>query len=80
MKVYVLTDIEGVSCVTREEQQKPEGGGEYEEAKLLLTRDVNAAVEGALKGGATQVMVNDGHGARGGYNLIPEELHEGPLM
>ncbi len=77
LKVYILTDIEGVSCVTREGQQKPEGGSEYEGARLLLTRDVNAAVEGALKGGAIQVIVNDGHGARGGYNLVPEELHEG---
>jgi D-amino peptidase len=63
--------------VTREEQQRPEGGSEYEEARLLLTKDVNAAVEGALNAGATHIIVEDGHGARGGYNLVPEELHEG---
>jgi D-amino peptidase len=38
---------------------------------------VNAAVEGAIKGGASEIVVNDLHGARGGFNLVPELLHEG---
>lgn len=76
MKVYVLTDIEGVSCVVREEQQSY-GNREYDEACLLLTREVNAAIDGAIEGGATEILVNDGHGARSGFNLVPEELHEG---
>ncbi len=75
MKVYVLADMEGASYVVREQQTKP-GSREYEEACLLLTRDVNAAVEGALEGGASEVLVNDLHGARNGFNLVPEELHE----
>ncbi|MEM2960870.1 MAG: M55 family metallopeptidase [Candidatus Bathyarchaeia archaeon] len=76
MKVYILTDLEGISYVVREEQTAP-GTKEYEEACLLLTRDVNAAIEGAIDGGAKEIVVNDLHGARGGFNLIPEELHEG---
>ncbi|MGB9717040.1 MAG: M55 family metallopeptidase [Thermoproteota archaeon] len=76
MKVYVLADMEGASYIVREQQTEP-GSREYEEACLLLTRDVNAAVEGALQGGASEVLVNDLHGARGGFNLVPEELHEG---
>jgi D-amino peptidase len=75
MKVYILTDLEGVGYVVREEQTSP-AGREYEEACLLLTREVKAAVEGALEGGATEIVVNDLHGARNGFNLIPEELHE----
>ncbi len=75
MKVYVLTDMEGASYVVREQQTDP-GNREYEEACLLLTRDVNAAIEGALEGGASAVLVNDLHGARNGFNLVPEELHE----
>ncbi|MEM3648478.1 MAG: M55 family metallopeptidase [Thermoproteota archaeon] len=51
MKVYVLADMEGASYVVREQQTEP-GSREYEEACLLLTRDVNAAVEGALEGGS----------------------------
>jgi len=76
MKVYILTDMEGVSCVVREEQTTP-GSREYDEACLLLTRDINAAVDGALEGGATEIIVNDLHGARAGFNLILEELHKG---
>lgn len=34
---------------------------------------------GALDGGAKEVVVNDLHGARGGFNLVPEELHEGAV-
>lgn len=75
MKIYILTDLEGISYVVREEQTSP-GSKEYEEACLLLTREVNAAVDGALEGGATEIIVNDLHGARGGFNFIPEELHE----
>ncbi|MEM2941469.1 MAG: M55 family metallopeptidase [Thermoproteota archaeon] len=75
MKVYILTDMEGASYIVREQQTEP-GNKEYEEACLLLTRDVNAAVEGALEGGASEVLVNDLHGARDGFNLVPEELHE----
>lgn len=75
MKVYILADMEGASYVVREQQTEP-GSKEYEEACLLLTRDVNAAVEGALEGGASEVIVNDLHGARNGFNLVPEELHE----
>ncbi len=74
MKVYILVDMEGISGIVRSEQVSG-SGSEYEEARYLLTKDVNAAIEGALEGGATEVIVNDLHGARGGCNLIPEELH-----
>lgn len=75
VKVYILTDLEGASYVVREEQTTP-GSREYEEACLLLTRDVNAAIRGAVDGGSSEVIVNDLHGARGGFNLVPEELDE----
>jgi D-amino peptidase len=35
--------------------------------------ETNAAIEGALAGGATEVLVNDSHG--GMYNLLPEKVH-----
>jgi D-amino peptidase len=38
-----------------------------------MTAEVNAAVEGALAGGADGVIVNDSHG--GMRNLLPDELH-----
>ncbi len=75
VKIYILTDLEGIGYIVREEQTNP-GSSEYQEACLLLTREVNAAIDGALDGGATEIIVNDLHGARGGFNLVPEELHE----
>jgi len=75
VKIYIMTDLEGATSVLREEQTSGQGT-EYEDACRLLTGDVNAAVEGAMKGGASQVIINDLHGARGGFNLVPNLLHK----
>ncbi|MFW6107226.1 MAG: M55 family metallopeptidase [bacterium] len=75
MKVYIATDLEGISGVTVWEQTREKGHPLYQEARVLLTREVNAAVAGCLRGGADEVVVLDGHG--GGFNLVPEELHPG---
>lgn len=66
MKVYVVTDMEGVSGVVRWEQGRP-GTPEYLASLPLLVGEINAAVAGAFAGGASEVLVNDGHD--GGYNL-----------
>jgi D-amino peptidase len=66
MKVYIVTDMEGVSGIVRWEQARV-GTAEYAAALPLLIGEINAAVEGALAGGASEVLVNDGHD--GGYNL-----------
>jgi D-amino peptidase len=66
MKIYIVTDMEGVSGVVRWEQARV-GTPEYQASLPLLIGEINAAIEGALAGGATQVLVNDGHD--GGYNL-----------
>lgn len=80
MKVLISADMEGTCGVTSWVQvTPPEYGGEptatveYERARLRLTREVNAAVEGALAGGADEVIVNESHD--GMRNLLPEELH-----
>jgi len=76
MKVYIITDMEGVDCVVQWRQTGIEGLDDpmYQCARHLLTAEVNAAVDGAVKGGASEVLVVDGHGANSAYNLIPEEL------
>jgi len=73
MKVYIITDLEGVAGIVIEEQTFL-SGRLYNEARLLLTKEVNAAVDGALDGGADEIIVNDGH--NGGFNLVLDELHE----
>ncbi|MGI8854828.1 MAG: M55 family metallopeptidase [Thermomicrobiales bacterium] len=79
MKVLISADMEGTCGVTSWVQvTPPEYGGEptstaeYERARLRLTREVNAAVQGALAAGAEEVIVNESHD--GMRNLIPEEL------
>ena len=66
MKVYIVTDMEGVSGIVRWEQARV-GTPDYHAALPLLVGEINAAVEGAFAGGASEVLVNDGHD--GGYNL-----------
>jgi len=76
MKVYILTDMEGISMAYYWEQVK---GGEpfYPRYRQILTMETNAAIEGAFAAGATEVVVNDGHGGGGPeYNLIWEELDQ----
>jgi D-amino peptidase len=80
VKVLISADMEGTcGVVSWVHVQPPEYGGEpsstaeYERARLRMTREVNAAIEGALAAGADEVIVNDSHD--GMRNLIPEELH-----
>lgn len=77
MKVYISVDMEGVACVTHTDQIKREGT-EYEMARKWLTAKVNAAIEGALGAGATEVVVADSHNRM--RNLLPDELHEDALL
>lgn len=76
MKIYILTDFEGVGGVINRSQVTA-GNAAYEKAREWLTMDVNAAVEGAIEGGATEVLVIDGHGANGANNFLYEKLHSG---
>ena len=46
---------------------------EFEWARRLMTEEANAAVAGALEGGATEVWVTDAHGSM--RNLLPLALH-----
>ncbi|WP_158560705.1 M55 family metallopeptidase [Paenibacillus contaminans] len=72
MHVYILTDMEGVSLVTKWEQVQ-QGHPFYAKYQPVLTAEVNAAIEGAFAAGATRVVVNDGHGSAD-YNLLWDRL------
>ena len=76
MKVFVISDMEGVAGIVRW-QQVTGGHAMYEEGRRLYTGEINAAVRGAKAAGATEVVVMDCHGAGEGWSfnsLIPEEL------
>lgn len=78
MHVYISVDIEGVAGVVDREQGMVAGGQAYEVARRLMTAEANAAIEGALAGGATRIVVNDSHG--GMSNLVASELHPSALL
>jgi D-amino peptidase len=76
VRVFVVSDMEGVSGVVKWEQVD---GGEplYDEARKLYTEEINAAVRGAKAAGATEIVVMDCHGAGKGWtfnSLVPELL------
>lgn len=74
MKIYVCTDLEGISGVVNFDQTGRDSKGvEYERARHLLTMEVNTVVDACKEGGAKEVVVLDGHST--GYNFIVEELH-----
>lgn len=70
MKVFLSCDMEGVAGVVSWDQCRPGPG--YDLGCSLLLGEVVAAVEGAVAGGATEVLVNDSHGAMA--NLDPAAL------
>jgi D-amino peptidase len=72
MRVYLSVDMEGITGVAVAKHVKP-GEKDYDRFRRLMTGDANAAIEGALAGGATEVVVSDGHGPM--TNLMIEELH-----
>lgn len=55
--VFLITDAEGVAGVCRQDQTDPKD----QEMRLLLTGEINAAVDGLYAGGAGDVIVWDGH-------------------
>ena len=61
-KVFMITDMEGVSGIFDSDLQCiPYKSPRWEESHQLLTGEVNAAVDGLRAGGATDVVVWDGH-------------------
>lgn len=60
MKVWMSLDMEGVAGIVDWDQCRP-GSPAYALGCELLQAEVNAAVEGAIAGGATEVVLNDSH-------------------
>lgn len=60
--VYIMTDMEGVAGVLDFENWCSPESRYYEMAKEFLTLEVNAAIDGFARGGATDFLVADGHG------------------
>ena len=77
LKIYISADMEGVVGVVTQEQLGPTGF-EYQRFREIMTQEVNAAIEGALAGGATDIVVSDSHG--NAQNILIEKLPRDTLL
>jgi D-amino peptidase len=73
VRVFISADMEGVTGVTHPQDVIP-GRSQYERFRRFLTADVNAAIEGAARGGATEFLVNEAHD--GMRNILLEDLDD----
>jgi len=77
LKVFISVDMEGISGIVHNDQTTS-GTAEYAAGRKWMAQDVNAAVEGALEAGATEVVVNDSHGSM--RNIDPDDLHPRAIL
>ena len=75
MKIWISFDMEGVAGIVDWDQCRPSGGARYEVGCQLMLDEVNAAIEGAIAGGATEIVLNDSHGTMA--NLDPRAIAGG---
>jgi D-amino peptidase len=76
--VYIIADMEGLAGAVRngtEMRPVSRGGSEqHERFRQELTDEVNALIAGARAAGATQFIVNEGHGGTLFRNVFVEQL------
>jgi D-amino peptidase len=76
VRVHIISDIEGVAGIVKWGQTGGDGPL-YQEGRKLYTEEINAAIRGAKKAGAKEIVVMDCHGAGGDYtfnSLLPDLL------
>ena len=76
-KVFISVDMEGVGGVIHWEDVSRKGK-DYSLFRRLMTDETNAAVEGALEAGATEILVRDSHGSA--RNILPDRLHPEAIL
>jgi len=77
LKVFISIDMEGITGVVNWEDVS-RSGKDYDYFRNIMTREANAAVEGAIAAGATEIVVRDSHGSA--RNILPELLNENALL
>jgi len=70
-KVFISVDMEGLAGVVNGPEVNP-AGPDYPLFRTIMAGETNAAIEGAFRGGATHVLVRDGHGNKN--NLRPSDV------
>ena len=60
LKIFIVCDSEGGSGIVEYwSRNVPPGHPRFQEYRELMTRDINAAIEGCFQAGATEVVVSD---------------------
>lgn len=77
MRILISADMEGTAGIIHDNQVTPPdqagvSSPDYQWARQLMVEEVNACIEGAFAGGATDVVVNEAHD--GMRNLLPDRL------
>lgn len=82
--VYIIADMEGLADVVRNmtEMRPVSRGGspQHERFRQELTDEVNAVIAGARAAGATQFVVNEGHGGTLFRNVLVDRLDSAALL
>jgi D-amino peptidase len=73
MQLYICADMEGATGIVHRDDILDEGGEFYKTGCRLLTGDVNAAIEGAVAAGVSEVVISEGHSHM--RNILLEKLH-----
>jgi D-amino peptidase len=71
LKVFISVDMEGLAGVVAGAEVSP-SGPDYGHFRAIMAGETNAAVEGAIRAGATEVLVRDSHGDK--RNLLPADV------
>ncbi|MEN6577202.1 MAG: M55 family metallopeptidase [Phycisphaerales bacterium] len=74
LRIYIVTDLEGASGVYKFAQTREPGNPLGEKAKEYLMGDIGAVVRGLRAGGATDIIVLDGHGSQA---FVPHLMEPG---
>ncbi|MCK4798107.1 MAG: M55 family metallopeptidase [Spirochaetes bacterium] len=73
LKVFISVDMEGITGVVNWEDVRRDGK-DYGYFREVMTKETNAAIEGAIEAGAKEIIVRDSHGSA--RNLLPEMLNK----
>jgi D-amino peptidase len=71
LKIFISVDMEGLAGVVAGPDVSP-NGPDYPHFRAIMAGETNAAIEGAFRAGATDVLVRDSHGDK--RNLLPADV------
>ena len=77
MKFFISVDMEGITGLP-DHTFVDSNQHNYERARRIMTNEANAIIEGLLKKGATDILVNDSHSQMN--NLLVEELNPEAML